>query len=309
MVAEMPQPVYKCCIAGIGSGALHRGAAVKSSIPGHTVCRPHADYRDSGRTVIAWGSFVPHAWYYADRNGQVGPLTLQELKDTITTLPNAAASGVLVWRDGFTAWKPAKDVVELKGQALRPPPLPSKIESSEGLTPGAHNVENNDHSGATWGYAVTSDGVPIIRNWYLLSGALGGASVSVILFLVLDKGSAALALFFAIYFAQRCYLEALGVQVMEDKVTYPVRLGDGTLPLFRKSIPIASVLQASSQRVLQNSSRRTKYGMHKTYRMYLAYLAGEFGEAKILFDTKGGRDRFLAILKFRFPHIKIYRWT
>lgn len=67
--------------------------------------------------------FVPDTWYYADKNGQVGPLTLQELKATLSTFRNADASDVLVWRDGFSDWKPAKDVDELKGQAPPPPPL------------------------------------------------------------------------------------------------------------------------------------------------------------------------------------------
>jgi hypothetical protein len=65
----------------------------------------------------------PDVWYYADKTGQVGPVTLQELKERLHTYPNA--SDILVWRDGFTGWKPAKDVEELNEQTRLPPTLPS----------------------------------------------------------------------------------------------------------------------------------------------------------------------------------------
>jgi hypothetical protein len=61
---------------------------------------------------------VSDIWYYADRNGHVGPLTLQQLRQTLATVPNAA--DVLVWRDKFPVWKRAGDVPELRGQFAVP---------------------------------------------------------------------------------------------------------------------------------------------------------------------------------------------
>lgn len=68
-------------------------------------------------------------WYFADRNGRVGPLTLQALKEALSTFPNT--NDVLVWRVGFQDWKPARDVVELSGESPLSPPLPSETVQSE----------------------------------------------------------------------------------------------------------------------------------------------------------------------------------
>jgi GYF domain 2 len=38
---------------------------------------------------------MPALWYFADNGGQIGPLSIHELKDTIAKLPNPA--DVLVW--------------------------------------------------------------------------------------------------------------------------------------------------------------------------------------------------------------------
>jgi GYF domain 2 len=52
---------------------------------------------------------------------QVGPLTLQQLKDALAAFSD---TDVLVWCDRFDDWKLAKDVPELKSQTAFPPPLP-----------------------------------------------------------------------------------------------------------------------------------------------------------------------------------------
>jgi hypothetical protein len=72
------------------------------------------------------------AWYYANKNGQVGPLTLRELKETLATFPSTKVDDVLVWRDGFPEWKPAKDVAELRKPPV-PPPLPGQTRLRRGL--------------------------------------------------------------------------------------------------------------------------------------------------------------------------------
>ena len=66
---------------------------------------------------------VQDVWYYADRNGQVGPLSLQKLRETLASFSTANASDVSVWHAGFEDWKFAKDVPEL-GALQTPPPPP-----------------------------------------------------------------------------------------------------------------------------------------------------------------------------------------
>jgi hypothetical protein len=65
---------------------------------------------------------LSNVWYYADYKGQIGPVKLQQLKDALARVSEPA--NVLVWRDGFTEWKPASDVPEFRAQTLSPPPLP-----------------------------------------------------------------------------------------------------------------------------------------------------------------------------------------
>jgi Pilus formation protein N terminal region/GYF domain 2 len=67
------------------------------------------------------------AWYYADRNGKIGPLSIQELRETLCTLSAESVNEVLVWRAGFPDWKPARDVGELNAA---PPPLPPPLPKS-----------------------------------------------------------------------------------------------------------------------------------------------------------------------------------
>jgi hypothetical protein len=77
------------------------------------------------QNIVSGKSSPLDAWYYVDRNGQVGPLALQELRDTLSTFPTANAHDVLVWHKGLIDWKHAKDVSELNdGETLLPPPLP-----------------------------------------------------------------------------------------------------------------------------------------------------------------------------------------
>jgi hypothetical protein len=70
---------------------------------------------------------VSDAWYYADRHGQVGPFTLQELRETLTTFSTANASDLLFWHRGFPDWKPAKDVAELNVQTPLAPSAPGNF--------------------------------------------------------------------------------------------------------------------------------------------------------------------------------------
>jgi hypothetical protein len=62
-------------------------------------------------------------WYYADYEGQVGPLTLEKMRNIIPKFPEPAS--VLVWRVGFANWARAGDVAELSDQTSQPPRPPS----------------------------------------------------------------------------------------------------------------------------------------------------------------------------------------
>ena len=88
---------------------------------------------------------APDVWYYADEKGRVGPLSLEELKNTLTALPNT--NDVLVWCQHLSDWKrvrdvpvvmphmpelavpkQAPDVVEPQAQPLAPRPVGDALE-------------------------------------------------------------------------------------------------------------------------------------------------------------------------------------
>jgi hypothetical protein len=62
-------------------------------------------------------------WYYAAYDGQVGPLTLEQVRKLLTKFPEPER--VLVWRKGFSDWARAGDVAEFSMQTSRPPPPPT----------------------------------------------------------------------------------------------------------------------------------------------------------------------------------------
>ena len=88
------------------------------------------------QNIASGKSPAEDVWYYADKSGPVGPLSLQELRETLATLSNDSAHPVLVWRQGFANWKPATDVSQLNGgETLLPPPLPGMgtVETDPGM--------------------------------------------------------------------------------------------------------------------------------------------------------------------------------
>lgn len=69
---------------------------------------------------------MSESWYYADDKGAVGPMSLDALNGTLTTLANVG--DMLVWREGFTDWRRVGDVPELR-KAPVPPPLPRQSKA------------------------------------------------------------------------------------------------------------------------------------------------------------------------------------
>ena len=109
-------------------------------------------------------SSVQDAWYYASKNGKVGPVSLQELREKLSVVSAEDLNDVLVWRAGFSDWMPAWDVAELNAEPPPlPPPLPngiardrkSKAKKSKirpELPSLAADDDTNDHLGgfASW---------------------------------------------------------------------------------------------------------------------------------------------------------------
>jgi hypothetical protein len=59
-------------------------------------------------------------WYFADKNGKIGPVTFKELKASLATRQNT--SDVFVWCKKFSDWVRADDVPELRSQTATSPP-------------------------------------------------------------------------------------------------------------------------------------------------------------------------------------------
>jgi hypothetical protein len=53
---------------------------------------------------------VKDKWWYSDKFGQVGPFTLEQLRDALSTFDEGRTSEVLVWCQGFSEWK-APDIL------------------------------------------------------------------------------------------------------------------------------------------------------------------------------------------------------
>lgn len=95
--------------------------------------RPEPD-KSQSQNIVPGKSSMQDAWYYAHKNGRVGPLSLQALREALATLPTANAHDVLVWHPGLPDWKPARDVSELnEGETALPPPLPKMATDATGL--------------------------------------------------------------------------------------------------------------------------------------------------------------------------------
>lgn len=114
------------------------------------------------------------AWYYADRNGKVGPLSLQELREALSTLSAEHATDVLVWHKGFPDWKPAQDIEELKAEPTPlPPPLP------KGFT--KKRAENRSTIEPQWSKPIAPAPEHFDRGIKIILGVVG-ASVILIFF-------------------------------------------------------------------------------------------------------------------------------
>jgi hypothetical protein len=81
---------------------------------------------------------VEDKWWYSDKFGQVGPFTLKELKEALSTFGESRKRELWVWREGFSEWKAADF---LNGLLEQNDVLPSQT------------------SGATWLVAQATDAI------------------------------------------------------------------------------------------------------------------------------------------------------
>jgi hypothetical protein len=154
--------------------------------------------------------------------------------------------------------------------------------------------------GIWWGYSENANGDCVIRNWDLfrraamrLCGILIADDTLLIIGLLLIKDSqetladtsstptviTVAGLAFIVIFLLlggpisiwRIYQESKGVLVTRETITYPVRLGTyGIFPLYRNTVRMDHVVDASPLKVHEGSYQYS----------HVAYLSGEFGEAK-----------------------------
>lgn len=79
---------------------------------------------------------MTHDWHYADAQGrQQGPVALDELQ-RVVDLGQLGSNG-LVWRDGWSNWRPLGEVASEIGVRLpaAPPPLPPRTAAGSGRRP------------------------------------------------------------------------------------------------------------------------------------------------------------------------------
>src|SRR5262249_5115172 len=64
------------------------------------------------------------AWYYAEGDKAVGPVTLADLIAILSRVSDGQS--IFVWRAGLADWVQAKNLPELAPHVTKPPPLPRR---------------------------------------------------------------------------------------------------------------------------------------------------------------------------------------
>jgi hypothetical protein len=74
------------------------------------------------------GDQMSDAWYYVENDARAGPVSHEQLLKFL--LSPRGGKTALVWRKGFSDWKPAGEVDELSNVFEGPPPIPQRIVQS-----------------------------------------------------------------------------------------------------------------------------------------------------------------------------------
>jgi hypothetical protein len=95
-------------------------------------------------------------WWYSDKFGQVGPLTLtlEQLKDVLSTFDDNHRGELLVWREGFSNWKDPDILTRFREERVDDGGLPGWQASIDGPEP-----PQAQQGSAAW-----------IKNWRTLVG-------------------------------------------------------------------------------------------------------------------------------------------
>ena len=106
------------------------------------------------------------AWYYVDRDEQVGPVSREQLRKFL--LSPRGGKGALVWRNGLSDWKAAREVGELAVVFEGPPPLPRR--RGQPAVPAAAPLSTNSAQTPTAKESVAKKALRIL-------GSLVGATI------------------------------------------------------------------------------------------------------------------------------------
>jgi hypothetical protein len=91
-----------------------------------------------------------------------------------------------------------------------------------------------------------------------------------------------------------------GVILQNDKITYTVCIMH--IPMFARTIDANNIYDLASE--LQ-TIRADDGHMFKTY---LINVSGENIQSVIRWSSRSSRDRFLSVMKYKYPHIRVHRF-
>lgn len=123
-----------------------------------------------------------NVWYYAQGDKSVGPLTLSELKATLSGV--SEANNVLVWRDSFSSWVKAENVPELAPCVIKPPPLSASPPRLPQETMKAHRERSRWAIGfyvlgfIAFGSRIARDNPAITAAFLIAAGTMGDIRIS-----------------------------------------------------------------------------------------------------------------------------------
>lgn len=101
-------------------------------------------------------------WYYVGHYGQLGPLTLTQMKEL--TIDGVISHETYVWRQGMGDWSVAGSVAELRNELgslapaappaapFSPPPMPTATRTMSPLAPEPYSAPPSLHTQSGWHY-------------------------------------------------------------------------------------------------------------------------------------------------------------
>jgi GYF domain 2 len=84
-------------------------------------------------------------WYYANKNGEVGPYNLHDLKLKFAAIPDT--DGIFVWRNGMSNWQRISDVPEFNERMQPAGFCDGRCEGNPRLWSGDKRLGQGRHEG------------------------------------------------------------------------------------------------------------------------------------------------------------------